>query len=49
MIIILQAWAMNDDSYDRKYSKISPALKAYFLNNLYLRSMTIKEVIMSWR
>jgi len=47
MIIISETTIMNDEFDARKYSKISAALKFYFLNNLYLHSMTIKEVIMN--
>jgi len=38
---------MNQPNMDKKYSKISPALKCYFLYNLYYKSMTIKDVCFS--
>jgi len=35
---------MKEISVAKKYSKISPALKCYFLENMYYRTFTIKEV-----
>jgi hypothetical protein len=35
---------MDDAFEEKKYSKISPALKSYFLHSLYFKAMTIKEV-----
>jgi hypothetical protein len=35
---------MEDVFEEKKYSKISPALKSYFLHSLYFKAMTIKEV-----